>query len=348
MAQTPDVETAAHEMKAFRDRRGFSQTELADWLNSRLDRRYDRNRVSRWESAGERIPQAVLLLLRAEANVATPTGIPAAAAGPATVVAFANQKGGVGKTTSCVNVAYLLAVAGQRVLIIDADSQSNATIHFGFDPYELDLKRRTLMQVLFENLPPRDAVVHACDGMVDVLPATPSLAGADTAIFQETNGGLLVREKVSEIADDYDFILIDCAPNLGQLTVASLNAADRIIIPSQTDMLSAMGIPMLLQNLDKVRRRVNPRLRVTGILPTLHKPRRLQNEQVLEHLQTLAQNAKLTLFDPIPESAVYPKGVTAAKPALSFQPKAAGAEAYQQVAYALIKARAEEAVHAAA
>lgn len=348
MAPTVEPESpAALAMKAFRERRGFSQHELAEWLNSRLNRRYDRNRVSRWEGGGERVPNAIQLLLQAEAKVGVPAGLPVAA-GPATVVAFANQKGGVGKTTSCVNIAYLLAASGARVLVIDADSQSNATIHFGLDPYELDLNRRTLMNVLFGDLPPREAVIHACDGLIHVLPASPSLASADTAIFQETNGGLLVREKVGELAEDYDFILVDCAPNLGQLTVAALNAADRIIIPSQTDMLSAMGIPMLLQNLEKVRRRVNPRLRVTGILPTLHKARRVQNEEVLQHLTELAQGANLRLFDPIPESAAYPKGVTAAKPTLSVQPNAAGAEAYQQVADALLAARVEEGAHVAA
>lgn len=337
---------SAQDLKAYREQRGLTQAELADEANKALGRRYDRNRISRWESEGERIPQNVADWVRKrkqiEGDGPSPSGLQSAASsGPAVVLSVVNQKGGVGKTTSTVNIAYLLAKAGQRVLVIDSDAQANATIHFGVQPYECDLAGHTLMQVLFKDVPTAKAIKSVCDGMIDLLPSSISLSGADAEIYKEPNGTLVVREKVEELRSAYDFILIDCAPNLGQLTVAALNASDLILIPSQTEMLSVMGIPMLLENLDKVRRRVNPKIRVLGILPTLHQERRKQNKDMAIQLTDMADQLRLHLFDPVKNAADYSKGVSAGQPTLAFNPFAGGAEAYQQVADALLSARRE-------
>jgi chromosome partitioning protein len=337
------------ELRAYRDACGLGQQELAQTLNEKLGRRYDRNKISRWENGAERIPQLVAAALNRKAG--RPAGIPAAsglAAGPALVMVCVNQKGGVGKTTSTVNVAYLLARRGARVLVVDCDPQANATIHFGVDPHERDLARRTLTHVLFGPAPVADAVIPACDGLLSLLPSSISLAAADAEILKEPNGTLLLREKLDEVRESYDFILIDCPPNLGQVTVSALNAADQVLIPSQTEMLSIMGIPMLLETLSKVRRRVNPKVAVLGVLPTLHKARRLQDQAMMDELRRIADGARLRVFTPVKDAADYAKGVTAGRPTLEINPAAAGADSYGEVADALLAlVMTEEAKHVA-
>lgn len=321
-------------LRAYRDACGLGQQDLANLLNEKLGRRYDRNKVSRWENGAERIPQLVASFL--QPGTAQPAGIPAIAGGPALVTVCVNQKGGVGKTTSTVNVAYLLACRGGRVLVVDCDPQANASIHLGIDPHERDVARRTLTHVLFNGIPLGEAVVRVCDDLLDVLPSSISLATADAEILKEPNGTLLLREKLDEVRDAYDFILIDCPPNLGQVTVSALNAADQVLIPSQTEMLSIMGIPMLLETLSKVQRRVNPKVAVLGILPTLHKARRLQDQAMMDELRHIADAARVRIFTPVKDAADYAKGVTAGRPTLHINPGVAGADSYGEVADALL------------
>lgn len=330
------------EMRAYRDACGLGQQDLAQFLNEKLGRRYDRNKISRWENDAERIPQLVAAALARP--LGRSAGIPAArlASGPALVTVCVNQKGGVGKTTSTVNVAYLLARRGARVLAVDCDPQANATIHFGVDPHERDIARRTITHVLFSDAPIGEAVVPVCDGLLDLLPSSISLAAADAEILKEPNGALLLREKLDDVRQAYDFILIDCPPNLGQVTVSALNAADQVLIPSQTEMLSIMGIPMLLETLSKVRRRVNPKVAVLGVLPTLHKARRLQDQAMMDELRRIADGARLRVFTPVKDAADYAKGVTAGRPTLELNPAAAGADSYAEVADALLTLAAEE------
>jgi len=336
------------ELRQFREARGMAQQELAELLNTALSRRYDRNRISRWENSAERIPQGVIVTLRGMAGGA-PSGIPAAAAGPASVVVWVNQKGGVGKTTSTVNVAYLLAKAGKRVLVVDCDPQANATIHFGVDPHEREVAKRTLTHVMFGPLPVQEAAMTVCGGLIDLLPCSISLSNADAELTREPNGNLILREKLDEVRNAYDFVMLDCPPNLGQITVSALNAADQVVIPSQTEMLSIMGIPMLLETLSKVQRRVNPRIAILGILPTLHKARRAQDQAMAAELRQLAAANRIRLFDVVRDAPEYAKGVTAGVPGLVINPAAAGADAYHEVAQALLALpNHERADHAAA
>ena len=323
------------ELRALRENRKMGQHELASWLNAKLGRKYDRNRISRWENDTENIPQLVATSLLSVFG-GVHGGIPAIQSGPATVLVLVNQKGGVGKTTSTVNLAYLLARAGRRTLVIDCDPQANATIHLGVDPHGREMARRTITQVMFADVPMADAVIGVCDDLFRLLPSSISLANADAELLKEPNGTLLLREKLDEVRDDFDFILIDCPPNLGQLTVSALNAADQVLIPAQTEMLSIMGIPMLLETLSKVRRRVNPKIAVLGILPTLHNPRRVQDQAMMNELEAMARNARIRLFAPVKDVADYAKGVMAGRPALAISPSASGNESYGQVVQALL------------
>lgn len=322
------------DMRALREARKMGQHELASWLNAKLGRKYDRNRISRWENDTENIPQLVATTLET-AFAGGHGGIPAARGGPASVVVLVNQKGGVGKTTSTVNLAWLLARAGRRTLVLDCDPQANATIHLGIDPHEREMARRTITQVMFADVPTAEAVMVVEEGF-ELLPSSISLANADAELLKEPNGTLLLREKLDDIREDYDFILIDCPPNLGQLTVSALNAADHVLIPAQTEMLSIMGIPMLLETLSKVRRRVNPKIAVLGILPTLYNPRRVQDQAMMGELERLAANARLRVFSPVKDVADYAKGVMAGRPALALSPSAAGADSFQEVVQALL------------
>ena len=324
------------ELRSLRENRSLNQQELAEFLNDKLGRRYDRNRISRWENGAERIPQLVVTALRSS-PIPSAVGIPAVHVGPAMTLVVSNQKGGVGKTVSVANIGFLLAKAGCRVLIVDADPQASISIHLGVDPHECELAKTSLSQVLFNDRPTRDAIRSVCDGQLDLLPCSIDLADADTNLAREPNGTLVLREKLDEVRDEYDFILVDCPPNLGVLTVSALNAADHLLIPSQTEMLSLMGIPKLLENVVKVRRRVNPRIGLLGILPTLFKARRVQDQAMVEELRKLALAHKTRLFSPVKDVADIAKGVTAGRPALELNPNIAGAEAYEEVAEALLE-----------
>lgn len=342
----PKFVMSGEDLRRVRDQRRLDQQGLAVLLNEQLGRSYDRSRVSRWENGTEKIPQVVAAALLAQEAPPEPTG-----PGSAVVLAVANQKGGVGKTTSCVNLAFLLARRGLRVLLVDCDGQANATMHFGLDPLSEEHAARTLDHVLFSQKPAGEAVVRVCNDLLGLLPAGINLAAADTDLIREPNGSLVLREKIDEIRADWDFIILDCAPNLGLLTVSALNAADLVLIPSQTEMLSIAGIPKIMETIAKVRRRINPRVTVIGILPTLHKARRAQNRDMMDQLRAMAGRFNVRLFDSVPDAADYGNGVTAGRPALEMNPAVPGADIYATVADCLIdhrRKRAKEGRHAAA
>jgi len=336
---------SGEELRSYREQRGMNQQALVSWLNERLNRRYDRAKVSRWETGAERIPQIVAAALK---DGTEPVGIPAAAARRAPVVfCAANQKGGVAKTTTCVNVAWLLAEAGSRVLLVDCDPQANATVHLGVDPHEQELAKATLTHALKSTRPVREFVVPVCDGVFHLLPASISLAATDRELLRQPNGTLILRAKIAQLAGHYDYIVLDCPPHLGELTVSVLNAADQLLIPTQTELLSMMGIPQLFETIAGVRELVNPHLGILGILPTMYSPRRLQDEQVMSELRALAEAESLRLFPPVKRAADYTKSVMAGRPGLAINPNSAGAESYREIAAALLELAKEGARHGA-
>lgn len=326
---------SGEELRRYREQRGMNQQELVSWLNDHLGRRYDRAKISRWETGSERIPQTVAAALK---DGTRPPGIPAAvAAGRAPLVfCAANQKGGVAKTTTCVNVAWLLGREGRRVLLIDCDPQANATVHLGIDPHDREVAKATLTHALRSTRPMREFVTPVCDGVFDLLPSSISLAATDRELLRQPNGTLILRAKIAQLAGHYDFVVLDCPPHLGELTVSVLNAADQLLIPTQTEMLSMMGIPQLFETIVAVRELVNPRLEILGILPTMYSPRRLQDEQVMADLNELATAESLRLFSPVRRAADYTKSVMAGRPGLALNANSAGAESYREIAAALL------------
>lgn len=279
---TPDT------LKALRDRRHESQAAFAQWLNGRLGRKYDNAAISRWESGAERIPAKVIEFLSKEANRL------------ARVIAVANQKGGVGKTTTVLNLAVALGEMGQRVLVVDADQQATATEGAGLDPMTIQDAGSGLENVLFDNMQIRNAIVPR-QGF-DILPCTIALAEAQIKILLDPDDGRYVfRERLAEVQRDYDIILIDCPPELALITVSALVAADAVLIPTKASRYDVRGIPLIFDTVAKIRRRQNPGLTVLGILPTMFNRGYAVEQQVLTDLRALL-GERTRIFDPIPRS----------------------------------------------
>ena len=197
------------------------------------------------------------------------------------VLAVANQKGGVGKTTTAVNLSGALAESGKRVLCIDLDPQGHLTINMGCRyPDEIDV---TVFDVLTNpNVAVGDARLHSEKIGVDFLPANIELSGAELALVNEFGRERVLQEKLEPYLDEYDFVVIDCPPSLGLLSVNALVAATDVIIPLQCEYFGMKGMQQLQRTIDRVRAKLNPRLRIAGILPTIYKPRTLHSQEVLD------------------------------------------------------------------
>jgi chromosome partitioning protein len=181
-------------------------------------------------------------------------------------IACANQKGGVGKTTTVVNLASLLALDGDRVLVVDLDPQANATSGFGIDHARL---QRSSYDAIIDGADLRTLIVRAPESHVDLVPSTIALAGAEVELAGATGRERRLRRLVEPVADDYDVIFVDCPPSLGLLTVNALTAADAVLIPLQCEYYALEGLTQLLATIDLVRDHLNPRLSIDGVVLTM-------------------------------------------------------------------------------
>ena len=186
------------------------------------------------------------------------------------IVAIANQKGGVGKTTTCVNLAASLAATHRRVLVVDLDPQGNATMGCGIDKSALDL---TVCDVLLDDVEPCEAIVQAVEGNFSVLPGNQSLTLAEVELVTQAEREFRLRDALASVAGDYDYVLIDCPPSLNMLTVNALAAADGVLIPMQCEYYALEGLTALLGTIEQIRSGANPRLQLHGILRTMFDPR---------------------------------------------------------------------------
>lgn len=204
------------------------------------------------------------------------------------IIAISNQKGGVGKTTTAINLAAGLGVLEYKVLLVDADPQANSTSGVGFDPRNI---RNSIYECLINDIEPKEAILHTESPNLDILPAHIDLVGAEIELINLPNREQMMRLSLAKIKDDYDFIIIDCSPSLGLITINSLTAADSVIIPVQCEFFALEGLGKLLNTIKIVQSRLNPDLDIEGLLLTMFDVRlRLSNqvvEEVKMHFQTM-------------------------------------------------------------
>lgn len=250
------------------------------------------------------------------------------------VIAIANQKGGVGKTTTTINLGAALAEKQQYTLLLDSDPQGALSIGLGLPAYDLDL---TFYSVLTDTRIPIAAVTHHIRPHLDLVPANIDLATAEIQLVAMPGREFILRDALAGVRDRYQFILIDCPPSLSLLTVNALVAADEILVPLQCEFLAMRGLDALVDTLSRIQRRLNPRLQLLGILPTLYNSRRVHARQVLDRVRQAYPTKVLDIM--IKESVRFAEAPEQRRTIFELDSNNDGAAAYRALAEVLIHGR---------
>jgi chromosome partitioning protein len=257
---------------------------------------------------------------------------PLASHGPARIIAMCNQKGGVGKTTSTINLGASLAEYGRKVLLLDFDPQGALSVGLGINPHELD---KTIYNLLLERNIPIDTVIRPTGvPNLDLLPANIDLSAAEVQLVSEVAREQVLGRVLRPVLDTYDVILIDCQPSLGLLTVNALTAAHGVIIPLECEFFALRGVALLVETIEKVRDRLNPALEIDGILATMYDPRTLHSREVVARVvEAFGDQVFHTV---IGRTVKFPDASVAAEPITTYASSHAGAYAYRLLARELI------------
>jgi len=240
------------------------------------------------------------------------------------VIALANQKGGVAKTTTTLNLAVAFAEKGHRVLCVDLDPQGNLTMSQGIDPDTLD---KSIYDVLVHDMPIRDVIVSR---EVDIAPASIDLAGAEIAMSTKIGRERSLQKALAGVADDYDFVCIDTPPSLGLLTINALTASNKVIVPVQCEYLSMRGLIQLQNTLEMIRENLNPDIEIEGILPTIMDTRTIHAKEAIEILE---ENFGDRVFaSRIRKTIRFAEAPVQGMSVLKYEPNGPAAEAYRQLA----------------
>lgn len=242
-------------------------------------------------------------------------------------MAVANQKGGVGKTTTAINLGCSLAMQGKKVLLVDTDPQGNCSSGLGVDRSKLNA---CIYNVLIEGMNPRRVIQRTGIPNLELIPATIQLAGAEVELASIENRESRLKEALTLVREDYDYILIDCPPSLGLVTVSAMNAADSVLIPIQCEYYALEGLSQLMHSIFLVRRRLNPDLKVEGIVLTMFDGRTNLAIQVVEEVK---KHFKREVYRTIiPRNVRLSEAPSFGKPIMIYDPKSKGAEVYQDLA----------------
>lgn len=246
-------------------------------------------------------------------------------------IAIANQKGGVGKTTTAINLAASLAMHKKKVLLIDADPQANATSGLGVEPKQMT---STIYECLVDDYPMRSAAVKTCVDNLDIVGSRIDLVGAELELINKQDRDNTLRRAIADVKDDYDYILIDCSPSLGVITVNALTAADSVIIPVQAEYFALEGISKLLNTVRIIKSKLNPQLSIEGFLLTMYDARLRLANQIYEELKNHFGDMVFTTV--IPRNIRLSEAPSHGLPAILYDPSSRGATSHMQLAKELI------------
>lgn len=243
------------------------------------------------------------------------------------VVAIANQKGGVAKTTTAVNLAACLAAAGKKILLVDIDPQGNASSGLGIDKDGLE---HCIYDVLINNLPMESISINTDIVGLHVVPATIQLAGAEIELVTAISREVKLKKALMAVRDNYDYLIIDCPPSLGLLTLNALTAADSIIIPIQCEYYALEGLGQLMNTIELVRKHLNPALEIEGVLLTMFDARTNLSIQVVDEVKNFFKNKVYATI--IPRNVRLSEAPSHGKPIILYDARSRGAEVYQELA----------------